>query len=791
MQPHALPMGRRTGATWVAATGATLLVAAAATFVAVRWGTLPDLVKFAVVLAVTAAAVEGGRLVGRRLPATGAVLTHLGAFLVPVDVAAVGVHLELELPAMLIAEGAVGALAFTLLDRRLGSPVLQWAAAAAVVVLVAGVGGATSVPTAMLLAVAAGAASLAGWHRAAVAWAVVAGLAPLLTATEALVPGRSVLDPLGLAGTAAQAGAALAGVLAAVVLGREAARRLSPGLAGVGLLAAFVGLGTTWFASEPTLDATVVGLAAVFLLAELAAWAVADDPFWGPVTAATAAAGEALALLGVVAAAGWVVAAPLLEGDTHRAAATALAVLGAGWLVAATRRRADPAGPLSLAVLCAVAAVAAGTGSTTATVVALLVVVGGGILWGSPGATAAVATAAAWAPFAAVPRSGLALATGGASLAALLVTTARTVRAEERPGTWSRLLALLAIGVGIATPLLHAEVLGTTGALATSVVAGAVAVVVLDLAARPLGNLARVATLLLAIGVVQLPPGPGAGVAGLILALALVDAVRLDEPSLAGTAAALVPLTALQLAATLDLESAGAGLFLCVTAVPVTGVAALVPKRWAPPALATALVLLAVGTALSAVELTSFGTALLIGGGLGVGLGLLDRRPEVAFVGATVLVAGLEAHLAAGQVGVVEAYVAPVAALLLALGWFAGGSSWVTDAPAIGLLGGAALLERLVGGTGGHAVLAGAVGVAAVAAGGRQRRSAPLLLGTGILAVLTITETLAWTAGVPTWAWLAVAGSVLLAVGIGLERAGTSPVEAGQRVVDVLATRFS
>jgi hypothetical protein len=202
-------------------------------------------------------------------------------------------------------------------------------------------------------------------------------------------------------------------------------------------------------------------------------------------------------------------------------------------------------------------------------------------------------------------------------------------------------------------------------------------------------------------------------------------------------------------------------------------------------------VLLAVGTALSAVELTSFGTALLIGGGLGVGLGLLDRRPEVAFVGATVLVAGLEAHLAAGQVGVVEAYVAPVAALLLALGWFAGGSSWVTDAPAIGLLGGAALLERLVGGRGGHAVLAGAVGVAAVAAGGRQRRSAPLLLGTGILAVLTITETLAWTAGVPTWAWLAVAGSVLLAVGIGLERAGTSPVEAGQRVVDVLATRFS
>ena len=40
-------------------------------------------------------------------------------------------------------------------------------------------------------------------------------------------------------------------------------------------------------------------------------------------------------------------------------------------------------------------------------------------------------------------------------------------------------------------------------------------------------------------------------------------------------------------------------------------------------------------------------------------------------------------------------------------------------------------------------------------------------------------------------AWLALAGSVLLAVGVGLERAGTSPLEAGQRVVDVLTTDFS
>jgi hypothetical protein len=789
MEPLTVPVGRRTGATWVAATGATLLVAAAATFVAVRWGTLPDLAKFAVVVAVTVAAIEGGRLVGRRLPATGAVLTHLGAFLVPVDVAAVAVRLGLDLPTALIAEGAVGAVAFTVLDRRLQSPVLRWAAAAAVVVLVAGVGGATSFPTAVLLAVVAGAASAAGWRRAAVAWAVIAGLAPLLTAAESLLPGRSVVDPLGLGGTAGQAGAALAGVLAALVLGREAARSASPGLAGVGLLSALVGLGTTWFASDPSLDATVVGLAALFVLAELAAWAVADDAFWGPVTGASATAGEVVALFGVGAAVGWILAAPLLEGDVHRSTASALAVLGIGWAVAATRRR-SPAGPLSLAVVCAVATVAAATGSTTATVVALLVVAGAGVAVGGPGATALVAGAAGWAPFAATPRPGLALVAGAGSLAALLVTTVRTA-SRERRGTWSPLLSLLAVAVAIGTPLAQSPALGTGGALALAVVAGAVSVVALDLGGRSLGNIARVATLLLGFGILALPPGQGAGVAGLLLALALADAVRLDEPALAGSAAALVPLLAFDVAAALELRTAPTGLFLCVAAVPVTGLALTLPRRWAPPAVATALVLLAVGTALSAVSLASFGTALLIAGGLALGGGLLERHTDVAFVGATLLAAGVEAHLAAGQVGLVEAYVAPVAALLLALGWFTGGSSWVTDAPAVGLLGGAALLERLSGGGGGHAVLAGAVGVAAVAAGGWARRSAPLLLGTAVLAVLTVTETLAWTAGVPTWAWLAAAGTVLLGVGIALERAGTSPVEAGQRVVDVLTTRFS
>ncbi len=110
---------------------------------------------------------------------------------------------------------------------------------------------------------------------------------------------------------------------------------------------------------------------------------------------------------------------------------------------------------------------------------------------------------------------------------------------------------------------------------------------------------------------------------------------------------------------------------------------------------------------------------------------------------------------------------------------------------AASVLGISALAERIATGDAGHALVAGTIGVAAVAVGGAQRLLAPLVLGTGILVVLTVTETLAWTAGVPTWAWLATAGALLLGTGVALERAGTSPLEAGQKVADVLATRFS
>ena len=51
-------------------------------------------------------------------------------------------------------------------------------------------------------------------------------------------------------------------------------------------------------------------------------------------------------------------------------------------------------------------------------------------------------------------------------------------------------------------------------------------------------------------------------------------------------------------------------------------------------------------------------------------------------------------------------------------------------------------------------------------------------------------ESLSVTRQVPTWGWLALGGSALVAAGIIMERRDTNPIETGRRVVDVVSTRF-
>ncbi|HVF32787.1 MAG TPA: DUF2157 domain-containing protein, partial [Acidimicrobiales bacterium] len=159
--------GRRAGATWVAATGAFLLVAAAAVFIAVRWDTLPEAAKLGLVAALTGGSLVGGRAVRRTLPATGDVLFHLGAFLLPVDVAGLHVRLSLGWRALVLSEGVLGVVGLGALALGTGSPVLAWTAATSVGVLALGIAAVSAVPAPLVLAAAAVGAAVAGRRRCA------------------------------------------------------------------------------------------------------------------------------------------------------------------------------------------------------------------------------------------------------------------------------------------------------------------------------------------------------------------------------------------------------------------------------------------------------------------------------------------------------------------------------------------------------------------------------------------------------------------------------------------------
>ncbi len=106
------------------------------------------------------------------------------------------------------------------------------------------------------------------------------------------------------------------------------------------------------------------------------------------------------------------------------------------------------------------------------------------------------------------------------------------------------------------------------------------------------------------------------------------------------------------------------------------------------------------------------------------------------------------------------------------------------------MVGGVTFLERVSGGAGWTRWVAGGVGILAVAVGGWRRLAGPMFVGTGLLVAVTGHESLGALAGVPTWAWLSLGGAFPLTVGVVLERADTSPGEAGRRIVDVMAERF-
>lgn len=846
------PDPTRSGAVWVTGMGAFLLLAAAAVFTAVRWDQIPDAAKLGALVAATGACLVASRSLRQTLPASAGALLHLGAFLVPIDVAAIGVNAGLDWSTLLLAEGLVAAATFGWAAATERSVVLRWAFGASVVALAGGVGATTAIPAGLVLAAFAVAALAALQHDEATGWAAVAGIAPLLTfADQAALPGVVIFERLGLVGSQPRAAAVVSGVASAGVLAVVGRRRDDVGLALLGALVAAVGVAASWTGLGREGGDMMIALAVGFLVVEVAAFLTREDAFWRQPTSILARAAEVGAGVGTALTLATIVLMPVFgNGEGEGRGALTTAVLGLGWVAVELRTGRGRLGSTVGVATAVVGTVALATGSPSATAVALTAVAAAAVLLPRLPATATTSAADSTSPatgvrkepgtgpfaprFAGVGamwtgthRPGAHLVAVGAALAAplmasgtvatvlvgiagaVILTEAAVRRSHSVDPTdaarandaesWAWVLGLLALVPGA----IAVGVAASTAPVALTLVGGAAVATALAAQADrartataqlPLGTLARGAALSVLAGTAELPVVEIGVVAVAVAALSALDAVRLQRPPVALGAAVALPVAIGSLAHAAGLSLTSTGVALTVGAAVLAGLGSQLGRRWALPVTAAVGLAISGGLVLASADPTALADAVIVSGGIGLAAAISAGRLDGVYLGGVVVTSGTWLRLADGEVGASEPYLAPVCALLLIAGLRArsiGTSSWIAYGPVVGLLGGSALLERMAGGAGWHAVVAGAVGVLAVAAGGARRLAAPLLLGSGLLVGLVGFETLAITSSFPTWVWLGLGGGALLGAGVAMERRDLGPVETGRRLVDVVSDRYA
>jgi hypothetical protein len=796
MQTMSSNGARRTGATWVAATGAFLLLAAATVFVAARWDHIPDAVKLAALVAATGACALVGDRLRRTLPATGNALFHLGALLVPIDIAALGLRTHLTWQELLLVDALASTAILALCAHRARSVVLAAAASGGVIASAGGIAAVTGLPAPFVLAAIAAAACLdRRFERHAFCWAGAAAIAPLaVVALDRAITGHGVADELGLLRVAWPFSLATVALVSFVVV-RGAKLRDEPALALIGVVAAVANTVAIWHGTQVPHVVDVIAAPSVFLLVEVTVLALRRDPFWAR---PTHVAGQLVEAVAAVPALLTLPTAFVLVAFEHTwtDVTLAAAIVTVAWIVADARRP-KPAAWIAAAAACnALLALAAASGSSvTVATGALAIGIATVMSTRRQDATALAYGAALYAALVGVVDTRFTLTIACVSVGVIACAAwrapqdAAVLRGVGVVAGFAALRVGEVYGARAAGPV-AATLVWPLGAWALALVADRI-----DTTAANLTRAAAFAVLpfLLHGRAVDAIP------ACLVLTmLATFDAMRLARPSLAY--AAVVPAIAGEIAilATLGLDLAGGGLALCIGASVWLAAAALVRDPWRGPLAACAAACVVIGLGAASNDATAFGPALLVTGALVFSTGLVLDEDAVAHIGAGCSTVGFWIVLGTQHVMISEFYVAPVAVHLLIAGAIVRAnttgerrpSSWIASGPAIALLAGSAIAERIAGGSAWHSVFAGAVGVAAVAVGGWRRSAAPLLLGTATLIAVVLRETLDGSAGVPTWAWLAAGGSALIAAAIAMERTDVSPIEAGRRVVDVLSANF-
>lgn len=763
----------------------------------------------------------GGRATERSLPATGSALFHLGALLIPVNVAAANVELAWGWQGILLAQGIVGTLSFSLLAKLSRSVVLRWAAAASVVAVSGGLAALTQIPAPAVLAVAA-----AIWvytkksDHIPIAWVVIAGYAPVIgLASFRSTLGTGTLQELGIFQASPIATIPISALIVAV-LGTIAHRRSDAVLGFVSIGALVVGIVEAMVGAQLEVADQVLVVPALFVLLELGVLFAGRDEFWKVTAKPIGIAIE------VAAVYGWLLLVSQADGPTG---AIAFALAAIGWVLADLRRapaNTTPSqalhvgGGLFLTAPLVVASVGLainhGFHINLMTGIVLLVLGTAAGLTKRPlgGLTTCVAVAAAaptsWA-FGEFLFVGSAMGIAG-SFAIAAVVVARVRHSETaKAGQGHSLMVLSALGIlGLSLwagtwPVANFHEGAPTMAdwalpVALAAVIGAFAcwglAAILDRADRALGTIARSGLAVSAITALLLDGSAALLPAVAVILIAVAESVRLKNSQISWAAIpSAIHVQVILAISVLGLRMEYAGLALCVAGTVWMLASALAERPWRDAIMGAGVSTMLVGTLMASIEPGTLGMAFFLDGAVILGIGLALRIEPLAHLGGIIAIVGGWVVMSDASVHAPEAYVAPVALQLAVLGTRTrmndeATSSWIAYGPSIAMLGGIAFAQRVSGESANHALIAGAVAVLAVACGGIFRLSGPLFLGTALLVAITGHESLAAAATIPTWAWLALGGVTLLGVATALERSDTTPAETGRRLVERISEQF-
>jgi len=825
-QPGSAPAGlrpapdpTRSGARWVGGAGVALLLAAAAVLTAVRWDDIGQSAKLGGLMALTVAMMAAGRKFKETIPMTAQALFHLGALLIPFDMAAIAILTGRSWQETLLLTSITSVLCWYAIAKAEGSELLLWSARAAVVVGAAGIAAVTPATTALVLAVAAALAVPLRKPIEAAGWALIAGVLPLAS---------FVTWPSRIAGAATDLGFAVerwqslaAGIIAVLALVATSQIRARVEIAWAAILVAVVTV-MAGFGAFAESTGTSIALAAIFVAIQLLALTVKSDVLWTPILKIVAAVGELFAGVGTVGLLiGMGMADALDLGSITYHLGVASTLLAVGWLIADSRRLTESArwyasvllgsNWFPATVMVPVAVLAAGLGFLAPTWTLSLLAIGLAFwmvaTWREHAVFGALLLVVASLCIALVLEGVVALALGAAGAAVLAFAAQLELR---RHATDFALAATLgAIGIWFGS-FLAASTGSDSRWPVLLLLAGAWALGWLinprdeRLDVQALHWLARLAAFGVAGFGVILSPAVSLSLIGLIVALVAVDYILTQRQGAQQGDARLTALTALggaavglvgiPLGSLLGVPTAVAGAGMAVAAFVLVGIALVSPRVIEVPLGFAAGVASFAGLILTFGYDSLFALALMAAGATVMLAGAALRDRNFAVVGYMVSGLGVSLQLATWDVTWLEPYLIMPAAAALLVGYQAhlkGVSSWVAFAPTIALLSYISIAARIAGGPAWHSVIAGAIGVLAIIAGGHQRLIGPLLTGSLGLAGVVIFESLGPASLVPTWAWLATGGAVLLAAGVAMEQSDTSPLERGQQIRQVVATQFS